>query len=72
MGNIKERWRIFNFRIRDFYSTDKMEKGMERKCSMHREERDVDLKTLREDIRQMGDLSVDGKLIIHGSYRIRM
>jgi len=39
---------------------------------MHREERDVGLKTLREDIRQMEDLSVNGKVIIHGSYRIRM
>jgi len=39
---------------------------------MHREERGVDLKTLREDIRQMGDLSVNGKVIIHGSYRLRM
>jgi hypothetical protein len=49
-----------------------MKKGMERKCSMHREERDVYLKTLREDIRQMGDLSVNGKVIIHGSYRFKM
>jgi hypothetical protein len=39
---------------------------------MHREERDVDLKTLRKDISQMGDLSVNGKVIIHESYRIRM
>jgi len=39
---------------------------------MHREERDVDLKTLRKHIRQMGDLSVNGKIVIHGSYRIRM
>jgi hypothetical protein len=45
---------------------------MELKFSMHREERAVDSTTLSEDIRQMGDLSVNGKLIIHGSYRIRM
>jgi hypothetical protein len=38
-------------------------KGMERKCSMHREERNADLKTLREDIKQMGDLSVNGKVL---------
>lgn len=47
---------------------------MERKCSMHGEERDVDfdLKTLREDIRHVGDLNVNGKVIIRESYRIRM
>ena len=39
-----------------------MKKGMERKCSMLRDERDVDLKTLREHIRQVGDLSVNGKV----------
>jgi hypothetical protein len=39
---------------------------------MHIEEMDVDLKTLREDIRQMGDISLNGKLIIYGSYRIGM
>jgi hypothetical protein len=39
---------------------------------MHREERNLALKTVREDSRQMGDLTVNGKVIIYGSYRIIM